>query len=309
MNYMFVNLKRFDIPFSKGGICPEENSEQWIDTILRESMELGLSKDSRVEIVYILPEGLLLPAKNLISSYGAGNFPSIDIGCQGVYRKDVAKGGNFGAFTTFLPATAAAEMGCTWAMVGHSEERQDYYELLSLYDTFSGQQDRTLESLNKTIHSIINDEATKAFQAGLNVLFCLGETQEEKGSGSFEEQKGRLRAILHDQVEIGLKGLSDFTADRKLVIGYEPRWAIGPGKTPPGPEYISFVADIIKEEAMSLYGLDVDIVYGGGLKRENAGDISSVESLSGGLVALTKFTQPIGFSTSEFKVIIDMYLD
>jgi len=92
------------------------------------------------------------------------------------------------------------------------------------------------------------------------------------------------------------------------VIGYEPVWAIGPGKTPPGKEYISFVSSFIKEVIQDELGFDPVVVYGGGLKVENAGMLSSIETVGGGLVALTRFTGEIGFEVEGLKRIIEEYI-
>jgi triosephosphate isomerase len=157
------------------------------------------------------------------------------------------------------------------------------------------------------VDGLINREAGKAYAAGLHVLLCVGETAEEKGEGSFAEQKPRIEATLRDQLEIGLSGIQDVRKDRELVIGYEPRWAIGPGKVPPGPDYIGFVSAFIKKTAAEILGSAPEVVYGGGLKVENAKAIAGIETIDGGLVALTKFTPPIGFSPEGLAEIVDEY--
>lgn len=307
MKKMFVNFKRFDIPRSFGGICPHDDSVVWINEVISESAKLGLGKDNRVHIVYFLPENLLIPAKQAIEKIGTHEFSSISLGCQGVYRLDVHKDGNFGAFTTFLPASAAISMGCSWAMVGHSEERKDLFEIVSMYDPSITTDTKAMKKANLVINNIINQEALRACEVGLNVLICMGETQEERGNGTFDEQEKRLKSVLRMQVELGLKDLNKFVEKQEVTIGYEPRWAIGPGKTPPGAEYIEHASSILIDAAKELYNLHVEVVYGGGVKVENAKYIASVHSISGGLVALTKFTPPVGFSVSEFKAIIDQY--
>ncbi len=72
-----------------------------------------------------------------------------------------------------------------------------------------------------------------------------------------------------------------------------------------GTQYIEYAAASICESAEELYGLDVQVVYGGGLKEESVREISRIPSVSGGLAALTKFTAPIGFSPEGLKAIID----
>ncbi len=95
---------------------------------------------------------------------------------------------------------------------------------------------------------------------------------------------------------------------KDIVLGYEPIWAIGPGKTPPDSDYIAFVSKYAKAVTKELYGYELDVVYGGGLKEENAESIAAVSTIDGGLVALTKFVQPIGFDPQSLKNIIMAYV-
>ena len=88
-----------------------------------------------------------------------------------------------------------------------------------------------------------------------------------------------------------------------MVIGYEPIWSIGPGKTPADKPYITKVAKFIKE---CIGGIDV--VYGGGLKADNAEMLASIAEIDGGLIALTRFQGEIGFYPEEYLEIIRLYL-
>ncbi|MCK5315775.1 MAG: triose-phosphate isomerase, partial [Anaerolineales bacterium] len=159
----------------------------------------------------------------------------------------------------------------------------------------------------KAVDQLIHAEVQNALKASLNVLLCMGESAEERGGGSFAEQKPRIEAVLKAQLLAGLEGLQHM-GDRKVVIGYEPIWAIGPGKTPPGKEYISFVSGYIKQVVQENFDYDIVVVYGGGLKEENAAMIASIDSIGGGLVALTRFTGDIGFDVKGLKGIVDKYI-
>jgi triosephosphate isomerase len=105
-----------------------------------------------------------------------------------------------------------------------------------------------------------------------------------------------------------LNGAEQFVREKKIVIGYEPIWAIGPGKTPPGKEYIAFVSAFIQRVVRENFGAEIVVVYGGGLKEENAAMIASIETIGGGLVALTQFTGEIGFSVAQLSAIVAKYL-
>ena len=89
----------------------------------------------------------------------------------------------------------------------------------------------------------------------------------------------------------------------RVVVAYEPIWSIGPGKTPAGKEYITETARFIKKVANN-----VDVVYGGGLKADNAAMLASIEEIDGGLIALTRFSGDIGFYPEEYLEIIRLYL-
>ena len=300
MKYIFVNLKRFDVPEKFGGICPDENPKRWIEWVMDESVSNGLGELESIEVGYILPESLLIPAMERLGTYPESVTKGISIGSQSVYRSDVEKGGNFGAFSCSLPAAAAKNMGCTWSMIGHSEERRDKIQIMNRVS-----QDQ--EGIKSAVNSMLNEEVLCALNQDIGVLLCVGETAEEKGMGSEEEQKKNVKDVLKAQLADGLKGIDKYKADARFVIGYEPIWAIGPGKTPPGKEYISFVSEYIKEVVDEQFGFDIPVVYGGGLKEENAPMIATIDTINGGLVALTTFTIPPKFEPTALKNIIESY--
>lgn len=307
MKEIFVNLKRFEVPQSLGGICPVDNPKKWIEWVVDESVKYGLGKLPEIRITYLLPEALIINALDKLASYPADEVQNLQIGCQGVFREDVTPGGNFGAFTTNLPAAAARNLGCTWAIIGHSEERRDKLGIIERYDPTYNDTETARTNAMQALNSIINEEVICALRAGLNVLLCVGETAAERGDRSFAEQKPRIEAVLKSQLEMGLQGIGGKTGANKIVIGYEPVWAIGPGKTPPGKEYISFVSATIKAIVKEKFNFDPVVVYGGGLKEENAGMIAGIETIGGGLVALTRFSGDIGFDPEGLRNIIAKY--
>lgn len=309
MALIFVNLKRFDVPRSLGGVCPEDDPEKWIRNVLRRTFDNGLSNGRHAKIVYLLPESLVLIARQELHGHPVSERSGVSIGCQGVFRQNVRVGGNFGAFTTNLPAAAAVAMGATWTIVGHSEERADKLDLLQSYDPQIERMEPSRIRARETVDRHVNQEVMRALESGIDVLLCVGETAAERGEGSFDEQKPRIERALRSQIEIGLEGVRDFLSTREIVIGYEPIWAIGPGKTPPGADYISFVAAYVKRIAKEVHGFEPAVVYGGGLKEDNAALLGGVEEIDGGLVALTKFTPPIGFDPDELSTIVQKYAE
>lgn len=276
MKHIFLNLKRFDISPEKGGVNRLAPMKDWGRTIVSGTQDALTAYDpAEVEFVMYMPEAHLLGA----AAAKTENSP-VQLGCQGVYRADTAVGGNFGAFTTNRPANAAAQMGCASTLIGHCEERNDKAGILAeagVTDTAA-------------VNRLLNQEIKCAQAAGLKVLYCIGEKSEE------QEQ---WQQVLGDQLSIGLDGVDK----SRVVIAYEPIWSIGPGKTPADKPYIEKIARFVKEQTGGL-----DVVYGGGLKADNAAMLASIADIDGGLIALTRFSGEIGFYPDEYLEIIRLYL-
>ena len=150
-----------------------------------------------------------------------------------------------GAFTGEISAPMLRELGVYAAIVGHSERRQ-----------YFGETDETVAR-----------RARAALDAGLFVIVCVGESEEEREAGQTE-------LILRLQVE----AVVDATEDREnLVIAYEPIWAIGTGRTAT-PETAQEAHAFVK----SL--VDVPVLYGGSVKPENAAELLAQPAVDGALV-------------------------
>lgn len=276
MKHIFLNLKRFDVPVSLGGVNRIAPVEQWGSYIVSNTQQALKRYDPReVEFVQYFPEAHLLNA----AAARCEDSP-VKIGCQSVYRGNTAVGGNFGAFTSNRPVSAMKAIGVSAAIIGHCEERGDKMGILAeagVTDT-------------KAVNRILNRQIRLAVENGMTVLYCIGEKDTELD---------RWDEVLREQLEIGLEGVDK----SKVVIGYEPIWSIGPGKTPAGRDYIQKVARFVKEVTGGM-----DVVYGGGLKADNAEMLASIPEIDGGLIALTRFQGEIGFYPDEYIEIIRTYL-
>ncbi len=275
MKHIYLNLKRFDISPARGGVNRIAPMADWGAAIVCATQgALAAYTREVAEFVIFMPEAHLLGAAAVLE---VGE--PVRLGCQGVYREDTAIGGNFGAFTTNRTANAAAELGCRCVLIGHCEERADKAGVLAE----SGVTDPD------AVSRILNKEIRAAQAAGLDVLYCIGEKIEEQA---------HWREVLGSQLELGLAG----TDKHKIVIAYEPIWSIGPGKIPADKEYIAKIAGFVKEKTGGM-----DVVYGGGLKADNAEMLASIPEIDGGLIALTRFIGEIGFYPEEFIEIIRIY--
>lgn len=277
MKHIYLNLKRFDIPKALGGVNGIAPIEKWAGSIVGQIQEaLKEYGRDKVEFAMYFPEAHLIPAVEALCE----DSP-LQIGCQGVHREDTAVGGNFGAFTTSRTANAVKAIGCTTTIIGHCEERKNLAGILAE----AGVAD--VPAVNR----LLNREILKAVESGLQVLYCIGESMEEQP---------RWQEVLRGQLEAGLFGVDK----AKVVIAYEPVWAIGPGKTPPDSEYITKIGCFIKEVTGGM-----DVVYGGGLKADNAQMLASIPVMDGGLIALTRFQGEIGFYPEEYLEIIRIYME
>lgn len=278
MKHIFLNLKRFDITPELGGVNRLAEPAQWGETVATSIKDVANAYANDAEFAAFLPEA------HLIGAAQAAVGSKLGIGSQGVHRADTAPGGNFGAFTTLRTANSVAQLGCTWTLIGHCEERMNLRAIMSA----AGASPTEIES---AVNRILNEEVLAAQAAGLKVLFCIGERSEEVETWD---------KVLTSQVNEGLKGCNS----NDICIAYEPVWSIGPGKTPADAPYITKVARLLK-------GINpgIDVVYGGGLKTDNAQMLAGIPEIDGGLIALTRFSGEIGFYPEEYAEIVNLYLD
>ncbi len=180
--------------------------------------------------------------------------PGFTIGAQDVHESDS------GAHTGNISAPMLVEAGAKVVIVGHSERRADQAE---------------------TSHHAWA-KAAAARRHGLNVILCCGETEAEHDAG-------RAERIVQSQIE---KSLPDGAAPDWLTIAYEPRWAIGTGKTPTLDEIATMHA-ILRAKLRGMIGPsanDMRILYGGSVSGANAGSILAVDDVDGALVGGASLT-------------------
>ena len=158
-----------------------------------------------------------------------------------------------GAHTGDISAQMIADAGGQAVIVGHSERRADHHES------------------NETVHG----KAIAAVGAGLTAIICVGETDAERDAGKAED-------VVADQLD---GSVPDEQTDR-IVIAYEPVWAIGTGRTA-GADDIAVMHNHIRNWLVSRFdeaGHRVRILYGGSVKPENAAEILAVLNVDGALV-------------------------
>jgi triosephosphate isomerase len=162
-----------------------------------------------------------------------------------------------GAFTGEICPDMLLAVGCTHVILGHSERRQ-----------FFGETD-----------DIVNQKLKSALGAGLTPIVCVGEVLEEREADLTED-------VLRRQCLRAFHAISSKKA-AKLVVAYEPVWAIGTGKTAT-PQLAADAHELIRGEAAKAFGEEfangLRILYGGSVKPENAKSLMSEEEIDGALV-------------------------
>jgi triosephosphate isomerase len=191
------------------------------------------------------------PFVNLTAAVESSRGTSIGIGGQNMYWEKE------GAFTGEISSGMLLALGCTHVIIGHSERRQ-----------YFGETDDT-----------VNQKLKAALEAGLTPIVCVGEVLEEREAGLTED-------VLRRQCLRAFHAISGRKAG-KLVIAYEPVWAIGTGKTAT-PQLASEAHQLIRSEAGKSLGDDLAnnlrILYGGSVKPDNAKSLMSEEEIDGALV-------------------------
>jgi len=175
----------------------------------------------------------------------------IAVGGQNCYTKES------GAFTGEVSPQMLKDVGCAWTIIGHSERREIFKE--------------SDEFLNEKLHF--------ALDAGLKVMFCIGETLEQR-------EGGQMNDVLTRQVSKGLEGIKEEQFEH-IAIAYEPVWAIGTGVTATpdqAEEAHAFVRQLVRDQFGETVANNLRIQYGGSVKPDNAGELMGKPNVNGALV-------------------------
>jgi triosephosphate isomerase len=161
-----------------------------------------------------------------------------------------------GAYTGEVSGTMLADFACTYAIVGHSERRSYHGET----------------------SDVVAKKAERAIKSDLTPIVCVGESLEDR-------EAGRTDAVVGEQIDavLGLLGPADLA---KIVIAYEPVWAIGTGKTAT-PQMAQDVHAMLRARIAtrnSAAAETVQILYGGSMKPDNAEELLAMADIDGGLI-------------------------
>lgn len=177
--------------------------------------------------------------------------PEIIVCAQNVYFE------NQGAFTGEISVPMLKEIGVNWTLIGHSERRSYFGET----------------------NLMCNKKMIKAITDGMTVVYCIGESSDDY-------DHGRTKAVIRDQLLIGLAGLANEHL-KHVVLAYEPVWSIGTGKNAT-KEHAQDIASYIRERIEEMFDIataeSIQILYGGSVKPNNIKDYLSQADVDGALV-------------------------
>ena len=196
----------------------------------------------KIDLLICVPATLLAPAAH------AGAGKSVSIGGQDCHFNQS------GAHTGDISAEMIADAGAGFVIVGHSERRTDHGET----------------------NEVVKSKAEAGLRAGLQVIVCIGETEEQRKSGE-------TLSVLENQLE---GSMPENSTASKVVVAYEPVWAIGTGMVPSADdvkEAHAFMRDHLAKR-FGKEGETMRLLYGGSVKPGNAVELMAIENVDGALV-------------------------
>jgi triosephosphate isomerase len=190
------------------------------------------------------------PFTNIYSAYSILKDTKVRVGAQN------CNDNQSGAFTGEVSAEMIADVGCKFVIVGHSERRVIYNE--------------SSDTISKKLKQVLTNNLT--------AVYCIGETLQEK-------QSGLTNIVLVNQINSEMNGILPNDL-KKVIIAYEPVWAIGTGLTPTLSE-INQTHSFIKNHLISIYSkeaLTVPVLYGGSFNEKNGKEILFLPEVNGALI-------------------------
>jgi triosephosphate isomerase len=191
-------------------------------------------KNKFIKIIYCPPSTLIRPMSKKLKN------TNIDVGAQNCHEQDT-----YGAFTGSINSMMLKNVGAKYVIIGHSENRQ------------AGETNK-----------LINLKIKNALKSGLKVIFCIGETLQEK-------RKKITKKILNKQIKLGLNKIKN---KKNVIIAYEPVWSIGTGLIPRSNELFKTI-DFIKKKIKNN-----KVLYGGSVNPKNIYELKLINNIDGYLI-------------------------
>ena len=207
------------------------------------------NKKNKFKLIYCPPSTLIRPLSKRLKE------TNIDVGAQNCHESEI-----FGAHTGHVNSKMLKNVGAKYIILGHSENRLD------------GESDK-----------LINNKIKSAINAGLKIIFCIGETLKEK-------KNNRTNKVLSGQIQRGLKSIKNKS---NLIIAYEPVWSIGTGLIPKSEDLFRSINFIKKK----LGKKPPKILYGGSVNSGNILQLKKISNIDGFL---------IGGASQDSKKFIDI---
>ena len=194
----------------------------------------NFKKNTYSKIIYCPPTTLINPMIKKLKK------TRIQIGAQNCHESQ-----NYGAFTGSINAKMLKEVGATYVIIGHSENRQE------------GETDK-----------LVNNKIKSALKSGLKVIFCIGETLKEK-------KTKKTKKLLSKQITLGLNKIKN---NKNIIIAYEPIWSIGSGLIPKKKELFETIK-FIKKKAKNY-----KVLYGGSVNPKNINLLNLINNIDGYMI-------------------------
>ena len=194
----------------------------------------SFKKKKNVKVIYCPPSTLILPMSKMLKN------SNLVVGGQNCHENE-----SYGSFTGSINPSMLKNVGAKYVIIGHSENRM------------SGEND-----------NLINSKIKNALKSGLKVIFCIGESINDK-------RKKITKKILSKQILIGLKKIKNLN---NIIIAYEPIWSIGTGLIPKPKELFETINFIKKKNK------DYKVIYGGSVNPKNINQLKLISNLDGFLI-------------------------